>query len=64
MTSAILTDEQIDQLLLDAESRLREKAVQVSPSNDEDEVSIETGHVRTKPRNPYAIFIQCLVSTI
>ncbi|KAK5061358.1 hypothetical protein LTR84_007900 [Exophiala bonariae] len=52
MTTDVLTDAQIDQFLLDAESRLREKAGQVLPTNDEDEVSISTGQASVKHRNP------------
>lgn len=53
MTSEILSNEQIDQLLLDAEVRLRAKAAQVSPASNQDEVSLETGEAKAKkPRPP------------
>ena len=51
---SILTDEQIDQLLGEAEARLRQKASQISTVLTADEISLETGEVKTKSRKPYA----------
>ncbi|EHY57471.1 dTDP-fucopyranose mutase [Exophiala dermatitidis] len=50
--SEILTDEQIDQLLVEAEARLREKAGLSSTSAGADEISLNTTGVKTKQRKP------------
>lgn len=52
MTSEILSDEQIDQLLLDAEARLRAKVAQVSPVGNQNEVSLGIGEAKARPRKP------------
>lgn len=51
MTSDVLSDAAIDQILLEAESRLREKAGQILSTDNEDEVSIETGQTPVRHRN-------------
>jgi hypothetical protein len=52
MTSEILNDEQIDQLLRDAESRLRAKAAQVSALTNKNEVNLEAGEAKARLRKP------------
>ncbi|KEF61748.1 uncharacterized protein A1O9_03318 [Exophiala aquamarina CBS 119918] len=52
MTSEILSDAQIDQLLLDAEARLRARVAQLAPAGIQNEVSLETGEPRAKHRKP------------
>lgn len=54
-TGEILSDEAIDQLLIEAEVRLREKASnQLSTTAQEDEIHFESDAVKFAPRKPYA----------
>ncbi|EXJ86499.1 hypothetical protein A1O3_03450 [Capronia epimyces CBS 606.96] len=50
--SEILTDEQIDQLLAEAEARLREQAVLLSTPSGADEISLDTTEAKAKERKP------------
>ncbi|EXJ80286.1 hypothetical protein A1O1_08428 [Capronia coronata CBS 617.96] len=50
--SEILTDEQIDQLLVEAEARLREKAGLSLTASGADEISLVTAEVKAKQRKP------------
>lgn len=56
MAEEVLTDDQIDQLLVEAEARLREKASQISKTANQDEIGLDTaeGEARaTRARKPY-----------
>lgn len=53
MATDVLTDAEIDQLLSQAESRLREKAGQLSTVVTEDEISLEPNVATSKTRKPY-----------
>ena len=55
MTSELLSDEQIDQLLVDAEARLRGKAAQVSSRIKADDLSLETTEPKKKTKITYAL---------
>ncbi len=52
---SILTDAEIDGLLLEAETRLREKAAQALAPSTTNEISIETGVAKADTRKPYAL---------
>ncbi|RVX69526.1 hypothetical protein B0A52_06590 [Exophiala mesophila] len=53
MATDVLTDVEIDQLLSQAESRLREKAGQLSTVTTEDEISLESNVAKSKARKPF-----------
>jgi len=52
--SEILTDEQIDQLLAEAEARLREKSGLLSKASSADKISLDVTEVKAKQRKTYA----------